>query len=77
MKNCSQLVVRREDAGDWLAAGLLSLAGQDVQSAERYFDKVRSLGAETAPYRALLATKDFATVRDLLNKHKYAESETL
>ena len=70
-------VVRREDAGDWLAAGLLSLMGQDAQDAERYFDKARSLGAETASYQALLATREFAGVRDLLNKHKYAESEAL
>ncbi len=72
-----QLAVRRDDAGDWLAAGLLSLTGQDVESAERYFDKARSMGADTAACTALLAAKDFATVRDLLNKHKYAEGESL
>jgi len=70
-----QLVVRHEDAGDWLAAGLLGLMGQDVENSERYFDKARSLGAETAAYRALLATRDFAAVRELLDKHKYAESQ--
>ena len=29
------------------------------------------------PIRALLATRDFAAVRDLLDKHRYAESESL
>src|SRR5208337_1697146 len=72
-----QLVMHRENADDWLAAGLLSLTGQDVQSAERCFDKAESLGAETAACRALLATSDLAAVRDLLNKHKYAESEAI
>jgi len=71
------LAVRRDNAGDWLAAGLLSLAGQDVQNAERCFDEAQSLGAEVAPYRALLAERDFTAVRDLLNKHKYAESEAI
>jgi len=69
-----QTVMHRDDAGDWLAAGLLSLTCQDVPSAEQCFDKARSLGAETAPCRALLATRDFAAVQDLLEKHKYAES---
>ncbi len=77
MNKLLALVVRREDSGDWLAAGLLGLAGQDVQSAERYFDKAQSLGADIAPYRALLATKDFAKVRELLDKRKYADSDAL
>ncbi len=77
MSKILPLVVHREDAGDWLAAGLLGLAGQDAPSAERYFDKARSLGAGTAPYMALLATRDLAAVRDLLDKHRYAESESL
>ena len=70
-------VVRGEDAGDCLAAGLLSLTGQDAQSAREYFDKARSLGADTGPYMALLATKDFAVVRGLLDKHRYSESQSL
>ena len=77
MQKLLQIVVRRDNAGDCLAAGLLSLVGQDVQGAERYFDRARSLGAETAPYGALLATRDFGAVRDLLEKHKYAETEAL
>ncbi len=72
-----QRVVRGDDAGDCLAAGLLSLAVQDAPSAERYFDKARSLGVETAPYRALLATREFAAIRELLDKRKYAESAAL
>jgi serine/threonine protein kinase len=70
-------VVHREDAGDWLVAGLLSLEAQDVATAERYFEKARSLGADTAAYRGLLAGRDLAAIQDLLGKHQYAQSEAL
>ncbi len=69
-------VVRREDAGDWLAAGLLSLADKDTPAAERYFHKAQTLGADTASYRALLAAMDFAEAQNLLGKQLYAQSET-
>jgi hypothetical protein len=72
-----QLAVRHEDAGDCLAAGLLSLGGQDAQGAQKYFGEARSLGADTAAYTALLAARDFAAIRDLLKKRNYAESEKL
>lgn len=72
-----QRVVRPDDTGDCLAAGLLSLIGRDVPSAEQHFDKARSLGADTAPYMALLAAKEFAKIRVLLDKHKYPEIEAI
>ncbi len=72
-----QILVRHDDPGDCLGAGLVSLVGQDAQSAQRYFDKALALGADIAPYRALLAAREFGTVRDLLDKHKYADGEAL
>ena len=42
------LAVRGENGGDWLAAGLLTLNDQDVQTAERCFDK-RSRWAPIVP----------------------------
>jgi serine/threonine protein kinase len=70
-----QLIVRHNDAGDCLAAGLMTLASGNTQSAEQFFEKARSLGVDTASYRALLAAREFAAIRDLLAQHKYAESE--
>ena len=72
-----QLVMRRDDGGDWLAAGLFSLTGQDIQTAERCFDKAQSLGTDTASSKALLATREFARVQGLLDKQKYAESQAI
>ena len=72
-----QLVMRRDDGGDWLAAGLLSLTGRDLQTAERCFDKAQVLGTDTASSKALLATREFAQVQGLLDKHKYAESQAI
>ena len=75
--NLLEYSMRRDNAGDWLAAGLLSLNHQDAQTAEQDFDKARSLGADTATCQALLAERDLATIRDLLGKHKYPEGLSL
>ena len=77
MSKILPLVVHREDAGDWLAAGLLGLAGQDAPSAERYFDKARSLGSGNRSLYGPAGDEDLAAVRNLLDKHRYAESESL
>ena len=71
------LVVQRDDADDCLAAGLLGLVSQDLPDAQRYFDEARSLGAETAPYLALVAAMDFTKAKDLLNRRQYADAGTL
>jgi serine/threonine protein kinase len=75
LNNLLGRVVRQQDAGDWLAAGLLALQLHDAPAAERDFDKARSLGADTAPYRALLAAAEFAAIRDLLAKRMYAQGD--
>ena len=74
VNNFLSRVVRREDGGDWLAAGLLSLIDQDVPAAERFFDKARSLGTDTSSSAALLAERDFAAVGDLLSQRQYAQA---
>ena len=43
-KTISKIVPARQNADDWLAAGLLSLTGRDVAGAERYFDKRAAAG---------------------------------
>jgi serine/threonine protein kinase len=69
--------VHGENAGDWLAAGLLMLNAHDAPAAQSCFEKARSLGADTADYRGLLAARDFAAVRELLAKHDYIQSDAL
>jgi serine/threonine protein kinase len=71
-----ELVVRVGDGSDCLSAGLLVITIADVQGAKQYFEKAESLGTDTSACRALLAAKDFSGVRELLNQHKFVESET-
>jgi hypothetical protein len=70
------LVVDRQSADDWRAAGLLALVGKDATSAAKYFEQARSLGASIDRYRDQLAEKAFEQATDLLDKKEFREAES-
>jgi len=79
-RSVQQLVQRsidRKSGGDWLAAGILSLALKDAKSAERHFEKARSLGAKIDRYLDPLAAASFARAKALLDEARGAETPRL
>ena len=72
-----QLAVRREVAGDWLAAGSMSLMDQDTQTAERYFDKSAVAGRRNLALYGPAGHEGFCRRPRSIRTCRYAESETL
>ena len=72
-------VVDGKNAEDCLAAGLL-LVGRDAnanKAAEEYFNKAKSLGADTVPYMALLPTSTPRETKGEPDKDPFLEAGTL
>lgn len=71
------LVSSPDNADDHLATGVLALASNDPTSAEKHFEKSRSLGADVGPYLAPLAAAALAKAQGLLAAEKFREAEAL
>ncbi len=72
-----QMVIDRQKSDDWLTAGLLALVLADATSAEKHFEKARSLGADIGPHLAPLAAAALGRVNVLLEKKEFAQAKTL
>jgi len=72
-----QLTIDTKDADDCLAAGLLTLALKDVTTAEKHFEKARTLGAAIDRYLDPLAAAAFAQSKALLEKKQFSEADAV
>ena len=70
-----RLVIDRDQADDWLAAGLLALVCHDVPFAERCFEKAGSLGAKLDTQLAPLADAAFRAAARLLDEKQPGEAD--
>ncbi|MGA2621400.1 MAG: protein kinase [Thermoguttaceae bacterium] len=70
-----RLVIDRDKADDWLAAGLLALVCHDVPFAERCFEKAGSLGAKIDAQLAPLADAAFRAASRLLDEKQPSEAD--
>jgi len=70
-----QLVVDRNSADDWLAAAFFALACNDAISAEKHFEKARSLGASVERHLGSLAAAAFAKAKALIQKRRFSEAD--
>jgi len=78
-RSVQQLVQRsidRKSADDWLAGGILSLAVKGPKSAERHFERGRSLGAKIDRYLDPLTAAAFARAKALLDKGEFKSAES-
>ena len=72
-----EFVVNRDSADDCLAAGLLALACKDATSAEKHFERARSLGADIGRYLTPLATAAFDRAIALIREGKFIEADAV
>lgn len=70
-----RMVIDRQKPDDWLAAGLLALVSGDASSAEKHFEKARSLGADIGPYLPPLAAAAFAQTNALMEKGEFSKAD--
>jgi len=70
-----QLAIDRKSGDDWLAAGLLALAGNDAPLAMNLFHEAGAVGANVDPYLDSLARTAFARAEELIRQNKFAEAE--
>jgi len=70
-----QLVLERQKADDWLAAGSLALVCKDPASAERCFAEARTLGADTEPLLGPLAAAALARAQEAIKHGRLDEAE--
>jgi len=78
-RSVQQLIQRsidRKSGDDCLAGGILSLVVNDPKSAERHFERARSLGAKIDRYLDPLAAAAFARAKALLDKGEFKSAES-
>jgi len=70
-----QRSIDRKSGDDCLAAGILALALKDPKSAERDFEKARSLGVKIDRYLDPLVAAAFARAKGLLGRKQFSEAD--